>query len=91
MSSCFFDDSFRKRPSFAGPAHTGANMIILGLYVFFLALFTAIGAALGYVAEESWPGSGSLIAVAVFLAATWVSWVISVRVSERFWPEQPSA
>jgi uncharacterized membrane protein len=66
-------------------------MILLGLYVFFLALFTAIGAAIGYVAEDSWPGSGSLIAVAIFLAAAWFAWVVSVRISERLSPEQPSA
>ena len=62
-------------------------MILMGLYVLFLALFTAIGAALGYVAEEHWPGSGSLVAIAIFLCALWVAWVIAVRVSERFWPE----
>jgi hypothetical protein len=66
-------------------------MIMLGLYVFFLTLFTAIGAAIGYVADQSWPGSGSLIAVAIFLGAAWFAWVVSVRVSERFWPEQPTA
>ena len=66
-------------------------MIILGLYLFFLTLFTAIGAAVGYIVDESWPGSGSLIAVAAFLAATWFAWVVSVRISERLSPEQPSA
>ncbi len=66
-------------------------MILLGLYVFFLALFTAIGAAIGYVAEDSWPGSGSLIAVAIFLAAAWFAWVVAVRVSERLQPERPAA
>jgi len=64
---------------------------MLGLYVFFLTLFTAIGAVIGYIADESWPGSGSLIAVAVFLAAVWFAWVVSVRVSERFWPEPPAS
>ena len=65
-------------------------MILLGLYVFFLALFTAMGAAVGYIAEDSWPGSGSLIAVAIFLVAAWCAWVISVRISEQFWPDQPA-
>jgi uncharacterized membrane protein YcfT len=66
-------------------------MILLGLYVFFLVIFTAMGAAVGYVAEGSWPGSGSLIAVAIFLGAAWFAWVISVRISERYWPDQPAA
>lgn len=69
----------------------GAIMIIACLYVFFLAAFTAAGALLGYVAEQSWPGSGSLIAVAVFLAAVWFAWVAALRIWERFWPEQPTA
>jgi uncharacterized membrane protein len=66
-------------------------MILLGLYVLLLTIFTAMGAAVGYVAEGSWPGSGSLIAVAIFLAAAWFAWVISVRISERYWPDQPAA
>ena len=66
-------------------------MIIAGLYVFFLAVFTAVGVGVGYVAEESWDGSGSLIAVAIFLAAVWFAWVAAVRVSERLRPEQPTA
>ena len=66
-------------------------MIILGLYLFFLTLFTAIGAAVGYIVDESWPGSGSLIAVAAFLAATWFAWVVSVRIAERYWPQPPAS
>jgi len=65
-------------------------MIIAGLYVFFLALFTALGAGIGYVAEQRWPGSGTLIAVGIFMAAIWVAWTVTLRVSERFWPEQPT-
>ena len=68
-------------------------MMLMGVYVLFLAIFTAIGAALGYVAEASYPGSGSLLGIAVFLAALWAAWVAALRVSERLWPEaeKPSA
>ena len=66
-------------------------MILLGLYVFFLAVFTGVAALLGYLAEASYPGSGSLIGITVFLGALWAAWVASLRVSERFWPQQPSA
>lgn len=65
-------------------------MIMAGLYVFFLTVFTGAGAALGYLAEQRWPGSGSLIAVGVFLAAVWLAWTVSLRISEHFWPEQPT-
>ena len=63
----------------------------MGLYVLFLAIFTGIGALLGYASEQAYPGTGSLVAVGIFLVAVWVAWTISVRVSERFWPTQPSA
>lgn len=74
-------------------ANLGPAMILMGLYVLFLALFTAIGTAIGYACERAYPGSGSLVAVAIFLAAAWFAWTVSVRVSERFWPTptQPSA
>jgi hypothetical protein len=66
-------------------------MIIAGLYVFFLVLFTAIGIGIGYFADESWPGSGTLIGTGAFLAAVWIAWVVTIRISEHFWPEQPTA
>ena len=66
-------------------------MILMGLYLLFLAIFTGIGALVGYLSEQAYPGSGSLVAIAIFLTALWVAWTVSVRVSERFWPTQPSA
>ena len=63
----------------------------MGLYVLFLTIFTGIAALVGYLSEQAYPGSGSLVAIAIFLAALWVAWTVSLRVSERFWPAQPSA
>jgi hypothetical protein len=91
LSNCFYFDKSLKRRPFVGPLATGADMIMLGLYLFFLTLFTAIGAVIGYITDQTYPGSGSLIAVAVFLAAAWFAWVASVRISERFWPEPPAS
>lgn len=66
-------------------------MILMGLYVFFLTIFTGIGVLIGYASEQSYPGSGSLVAVAIFLAALWFAWTVSLRISERYWPAQPSS
>lgn len=66
-------------------------MIIAGLYVFFLAAFTVTGVAVGYLAEGMWPGTGTLIAVGVFIAAVWFAWSVSIRIVEHFWPPQPTA
>ena len=65
-------------------------MILMGLYVLFLTIFTGIAAIVGYLSEQAYPGSGSLVAIGIFLAALWFAWTVSLRVSERFWPEQPS-
>lgn len=65
-------------------------MILMGLYLLFLTIFTGIAALVGYLSEQAYPGSGSLVAVAIFLTAVWLAWSVSVRVAERYWPEQPS-
>jgi len=66
-------------------------MAMLGLYVVFVALCGVLSAAIGYLTEQNFPGSGSLVTVVIFSAALWPAWIIAVRVTERFWPEQPTA
>jgi hypothetical protein len=61
------------------------------LYLVVLAILTGLGAAVGYASETRYPGSGSLVAVGIFMVAVWLAWTISVRVSDRFWPEKPAA
>jgi hypothetical protein len=31
------------------------------------------------------------VTVAIFMIALWAAWSISVRLTERFWPERPTA
>ena len=64
---------------------------MLGLYVVFVAVCGVLSAAIGYLTEQSLPDSGSLVTVVVFSLSLWPAWVIAVRLSERFWPEQPAA
>ena len=64
---------------------------MLGLYVVFVALCGFLSVAIGFLAENSFPDSGSLVTVIVFSVALWPAWIVAVRVSERFWPEQPAA
>ena len=65
-------------------------MMIFVLYFVFLTVFTVLGGVVGYVTDQSYPGSGSLVTVAIFMIALWAAWSISVRLTERFWPEQPT-
>jgi hypothetical protein len=65
-------------------------MILLGFYLLFLTVITVIGCLIGYLVDASFPGSGTLVGVGIFMAAVWVAWVLSVRVTERYWPEQPT-
>ena len=66
-------------------------MILFLLYFAFLALFTMLGALIGYAVDVRSPGSGSLVAIGIFMIALWVAWTVSVRITERFWPDQPAA
>jgi hypothetical protein len=89
LSNCLQPDTQKcGRPS--GGRLSGAAMILLGFYLLFLTVITIIGCLIGYLVDVSFPGSGTLVGVGIFMAAVWVAWVISVRVTERFWPEQPT-
>ena len=32
-----------------------------------------------------------MVTVAVFMIALWGAWMLSVRITDRFWPEPPAA
>jgi hypothetical protein len=66
-------------------------MILFLLYFAFLTLFTLIGALIGYLVDGRYPGSGSLVGIGIFMIALWVAWTVSVRITERFWPDQKAA
>ena len=66
-------------------------MAMLILYVVFVAICGVLAAAIGYLTEQSFAGSGSLVTVIIFSVALWPAWIIAVRVTERFWPEQPAS
>jgi hypothetical protein len=66
-------------------------MILFVLYFAFLTAFSVLGGLVGYVADGRYPGSGSLVTVAIFMIALWGAWIISVRITERYWPEPPAA
>ena len=66
-------------------------MMIFVLYFLFLTVFTLLGGLVGYIADQSYPGGGSLVTVAIFMIALWAAWSISVRLTECFWPERPTA
>ena len=65
-------------------------MAMLGLYAVLVALCGVLAAAIGYLTEQNVPGSGSLVTVVIFSVALWPAWIVAVRVTERFWPEQPT-
>jgi uncharacterized membrane protein (DUF4010 family) len=66
-------------------------MILFVLYFAFLTAFSVLGGLVGYVADARYPGTGSLVTVAIFMIALWGAWTISVRLTERYWPEPPAA
>jgi hypothetical protein len=66
-------------------------MLILVLYTIILVLFSVVGTVIGYVANDFYPGSGSFVAVAVFLVACWLAWSVSVAIMDRFWPDPEDA
>ena len=66
-------------------------MILFLLYFAFLTAFSVLGGLVGYVADARYPGSGSLVTVAIFMIALWGAWTLSVRITERYWPDQPAA
>ena len=66
-------------------------MAMLELYAVLVALCGVLSAAIGYLTEQAFLGSGSLVTVVAFSVALWPAWIVAVRVSERFWPEQPTA
>jgi hypothetical protein len=77
------------RPPFRRPG-SGAAMILFLLYFLFLTAFSVLGALVGYVVEGNYPGSGSLVTIAILLIALWGAWTLSVRIAERYWPEPPA-
>ena len=66
-------------------------MILFVLYFAFLTAFSVLGGLIGYAADARYPGSGSLVTVAIFMIALWGAWTLSVRIAERYWPDQPAA
>jgi len=66
-------------------------MVLLAFYFLFLTFFSVIGGLIGYLVEAYYPGSGNMVMVTIFMIALWGAWVLSVRITDRFWPEQPTA
>jgi uncharacterized membrane protein (DUF4010 family) len=66
-------------------------MILFLLYFVFLTIFSVLGGLVGYAADARYPGSGSMVTVAIFMIALWGAWTISVRLTERYWPDRPTA
>jgi uncharacterized membrane protein (DUF4010 family) len=66
-------------------------MILFLLYFVFLTIFSVLGGLVGYAADARYPGSGSMVTVAIFMIALWGAWIISVRLTERYWPDRPTA
>jgi len=66
-------------------------MILFLLYFVFLTIFSVLGGLVGYAADARYPGSGSMVTVAIFMIALWDAWIISVRLTERYWPDRPTA
>ena len=64
---------------------------MLGLYAVFIAICGVLSAAIGYLTEASFPDMGSIVTVVVFSVSLWPAWIIAVRLTDRFWPEQPAA
>jgi hypothetical protein len=62
-------------------------MMLFVFYFVFLTIFSVIGGIIGYLVEPSYPGSGSLITVAIFMIALWGAWTLSVRLVDHYWPE----
>jgi hypothetical protein len=66
-------------------------MLLFGFYFLFLTIMSVIGFFIGLAAEQSYPGSGNIVTVAVFMIALWAAWTLSVRIVDRYWPDQPAA
>ena len=66
-------------------------MILFLLYFVFLTAFSVAGGLIGYAVDGRYPGSGSMVTVAIFMIALWGAWTISVRITERYWPQPPAA
>lgn len=66
-------------------------MLILVLYTIILVVFSFVGTVIGYVANDFYPGSGSFVAVTIFLVACWLAWNVSVVIMDRFWPDREDA
>ena len=66
-------------------------MLLFVFYFVFLTIMSVIGFFLGLAAEQSYPGSGNLITVGVFMVALWAAWSLSVRIIDRYWPDKSAA
>jgi hypothetical protein len=66
-------------------------MILFIVYFVLLTVFSVLGGLVGYMVDGRYPGSGSMVTVAVFMIALWGAWTLSVRITDRFWPEPPAA
>ena len=66
-------------------------MVLFVCYFVLLTVFSVLGGLLGYMVDGRYPGSGSMVTVAVFMIALWGAWMLSVRITDRFWPEPPAA
>ena len=90
LSTCLQPDTPDMRPPSRRPASRGRHDPVSALLrVPYLHL--VLGGLVGYVVDGRYPGPGSLVTVAVFMIALWGAWILSVRITERYWPEPPAA
>jgi len=66
-------------------------MLLLGFYTLFLTVLSVLGYFVGLAANTMLPGWGSIVTVMMFMLALWFGWLLAVKVTERYWPEQPEA
>lgn len=78
------------RPPSRRPEFGARAMMLFVIYFVLLTIFSVLGGAVGYAVEPFYPGTGSLVTVAIFMIALWAAWTLSVRICDRYFPEQPA-
>jgi hypothetical protein len=76
------------RPPFPRPVR-GTTMLLIGLYLLLLTVFSVLGWFVGGFVEQYYAGAGTFVVTAIFMVALWLAWVLAVKISERYQPEQP--
>jgi hypothetical protein len=51
-------------------------MLLFGFYFLFVTIMSVIGFFIGLAAEQSYPGSGNIVTVAVFMIALRAAWTL---------------